>query len=139
MSVATIGMHCILELHGCPADRLDDEAFVRQALEEASQQGLATLLKLTSHHFEPQGVTALGLLAESHISIHTWPESGYAAIDVFTCGDANPQMACGFLVEAFAAAEHSLQEIVRGRPELNTPATDSGSCTQEAALCQARN
>jgi S-adenosylmethionine decarboxylase len=68
-----------------------------------------------SHKFHPQGVTALGLLSESHISIHTWPEHGYAAADVFTCGDrANPQRACNYLLKAFEATRHSLTKLVRG-------------------------
>jgi S-adenosylmethionine decarboxylase proenzyme len=84
--------HCILELNGCPSDLLNDHGFVCESVAQASKEGLSALLELSSHHFEPQGVTVVGLLAESHISIHTWPECGYAAADVFTCGDtADPQ------------------------------------------------
>lgn len=114
-TLANIGTHCIVELYGCPPDLLDDEEFVRNAVREASTHGLATLMGEVAHHFEPQGVTALGLLAESHISIHTWPEHGYAAADVFTCGDhANPQKACDFLIRTLQAERHSLTKLVRG-------------------------
>ncbi|MCK4659501.1 MAG: adenosylmethionine decarboxylase [Phycisphaerae bacterium] len=108
-------MHCILELYGCPADLLNDALFVRETIEEASQQSLSTILKLTSHQFYPQGVTAIALLAESHLSIHTWPEHGYAAVDIFTCGeDARPQQACRYLVERLSARKHSLVVLPRG-------------------------
>ena len=116
MKHSAIGSHCILELHGCPHDILNDEAMVRDAIVKASQKSLSTLLHLSSHHFEPQGVTAVGLLAESHISIHTWPELGYAACDIFTCGEsARPAQACEFLAATLGAASQSLQVLTRGR------------------------
>ena len=68
-----------------------------------------------SHHFHPQGVTALGLIAESHVAIHTWPEYRYAAIDVFTCGRrANAEKACRYLISALKAERHSLKTLTRG-------------------------
>jgi len=113
--LANIGTHCIVELYGCPRELLNDEQFVKNAVREATSHGLATLMGEVSHRFQPQGVTALGLLAESHISIHTWPEHGYAAADVFTCGEtANPQKACTYLINAFRADRHSLTKLVRG-------------------------
>jgi S-adenosylmethionine decarboxylase len=86
-SSEAVGKHCILELYDCDRSKLDDEAFLRDTITTAARRAGATLLNLITHRFEPQGVTGLALLAESHISIHTWPESGYAAVDVFTCGD----------------------------------------------------
>ncbi len=69
-----------------------------------------------SYEFSPYGVTALVLLAESHISIHTWPENGYLAVDVFTCGEhTEPEQACHYLVEAFQACSHVLLKLPRGR------------------------
>jgi S-adenosylmethionine decarboxylase len=113
---SAIGSHCILELHGCPYKILDDETIVRNAIVQASRKSLSTLLHLSSHRFEPQGVTAVGLLAESHISIHTWPELGYAACDIFTCGEsARPAHACDFLAATLQAASQSLQVLTRGR------------------------
>ena len=86
-SCEAVGKHCILELYDCDPSKLDDEAFLRDTITTAAKRAGATLLNLITHRFQPQGVTGLALLAESHISIHTWPESGYAAVDVFTCGD----------------------------------------------------
>ena len=115
MEQSPVGTHCILELHGCSFAILNDVLFVRDAVKQASSQGLAALLKLSSHKFEPHGVTAVGLLAESHLSIHTWPEHGYAAIDIFTCGeDADPRRACAYLVNRFDARKHKLLVLRRG-------------------------
>lgn len=117
----TTGTHCILELFECPFEVLDDENIIREAVEEAAAESGSTLLALTSHHFDPQGATALGLLAESHISIHTWPETGYAAADVFTCGkQCNPRKACSLLIEKLKSRRHSLSVLQRG-PEKHFP------------------
>ncbi len=109
------GVHCILELFDCPFELLNDETFIRRTIGQAAVESGSTLLSMTSHCFDPQGVTALGLLAESHISIHTWPENGYAAADVFTCGNhCDPKKACKFLVERMNAEHHTLSVIERG-------------------------
>ncbi len=77
----------------------------------------ATVLNLISNKFEPQGVTAIALLAESHISIHTWPESNYSAVDIFTCGrNMMPELASQYLIESLVAKEHSLRVIERKPP-----------------------
>jgi S-adenosylmethionine decarboxylase len=112
-----VGKHCILELYGCDRSRLDDEAFLRDTITTAARRAGATLLHLITHRFEPQGVTGLALLAESHISIHTWPESGYAAVDVFTCGDHTmPEKACQVLCDELAAGGHKLTSFRRETP-----------------------
>jgi S-adenosylmethionine decarboxylase len=111
----TTGKHCILELFECPFDLLDDEAFIRRIASKAAVESGSTLLTLTSHKFSPQGVTALALLAESHLAIHTWPETGYAAVDVFTCGThCDPIKACRILVEQLRAGRHSRTVLQRG-------------------------
>lgn len=116
MLESTVGTHCILELAGCPHGLLDDEDYVRASLTLAVEQAGCTLVGLQSHSFNPQGVTALALLAESHLSIHTWPERGFAAVDMFTCGPAESvHAACAGLVQAFHAAEHSAVILPRGR------------------------
>ena len=120
-----IGTHCIVELYGCPRDLLNDESFVKNALREAVDQGLATLLHEVSHQFHPQGVTALALIAESHVAIHTWPECGYVAADVFTCGErADPEKACMHLVRVFRAGRHSLTKLIRGVEAARTAALE---------------
>ena len=124
----TVGKHCILELYQCDAAKLDDEAFLRTAITAAAKRAGATLLNLITHRFEPQGVTGLALLAESHISIHTWPESGYAAVDVFTCGDHTmPEKACQVLADELQAGHQKLTSFRRETPsvratEARTPA-----------------
>jgi len=112
-----VGKHCILELYGCDQRKLDDEAFLRTTITTAAKRAGATLLNLITHRFEPQGVTGLALLAESHISIHTWPENGYAAVDVFTCGDHTmPESACEHLREELGATKHALRSFLRETP-----------------------
>ena len=112
-----VGKHCILELYECDHSKLDDEAFLRTTITTAAKRAGATLLNLITHRFEPQGVTGLALLAESHISIHTWPESGYAAIDVFTCGDHTmPEQACAILCQELQAKRHALKSFLRETP-----------------------
>ena len=109
-----VGKHCILELYGCNSIKLNDEAFLRTILTNAAKESGATLLNLITHKFKPQGVTGLVLLAESHISIHTWPESGYAAADVFTCGDHTmPERACAKLISELAAQKYSMKRLRR--------------------------
>ena len=81
-----LSKHLLLELYECDYEKLNDESFLRCTLNRAAKLAKATVLNLISNKFEPQGVTAIALLAESHISIHTWPESQYSAIDIFTCG-----------------------------------------------------
>ena len=139
MELGPVGTHCILELYGCSYDRLNDVLFVREAIEGASEQGLATLLKLTSQQFFPQGVTAIGLLAESHLSVHTWPEHGYAAVDIFTCGEtAEPTRACAFLVKRFGAQSHALQVMPRGVGAAQTQSSWIDALEGEAELCRVR-
>ena len=82
------GTHLIAELAGCNQEVLNNEELLREGLREAAQTAGATVLSVHSHKFSPVGVTAFALLAESHISIHTWPELGYAAVDAFTCGQS---------------------------------------------------
>ena len=112
-----IGRHCILELYECDHAKLNDEAFIRTTITSSAKVAGATLINLVTHSFKPQGVTGLALLAESHISIHTWPEIGYAAIDVFTCGDHTmPEKACKLLFKDFLAKNFSFKNIAREIP-----------------------
>ena len=118
ISNETIGRHCILELYECNHAKLNDEAFIRTAITSSAKIARATLIHLVTHSFKPQGVTGLALLAESHISIHTWPEIGYAAIDVFTCGDHTmPDKACKLLSKDFSAKNFSFKHIAREVPQ----------------------
>ena len=109
--------HFLLELYRCDCEKLNDESFLRCTLNRAAKLANATVLNLISNKFEPQGVTAIALLAESHISIHTWPESNYSAVDIFTCGfNMMPELASQHLIESLMAKEHSLRVIDRNPP-----------------------
>jgi S-adenosylmethionine decarboxylase len=111
---ASVGTHCLLELYHCPAHILNDLELIEASLRGAAQVARSTLLSLTSKAFQPQGVTALALLAESHISIHTWPETGYAAVDVFTCGEHTcPQLACEYLAVQMQSQSHAMTKLFR--------------------------
>lgn len=115
-----IGRHCILELYDCPAYLLDNQAFIQETLRKAADIAKSTLLGELSHKFDPQGVTALVLLAESHISIHTWPESGYAAVDVFTCGAHTlPEESCEYIASALQALRHECSTLSRSGPPMS--------------------
>jgi len=110
--------HLLLELYRCDCEKINDESFLRCILNRAAKLANATVLNLISNKFEPQGVTAIALLAESHISIHTWPESNYSAVDIFTCGqNMLPKLASQYLIEALKAEEYSLRVIERNPPE----------------------
>lgn len=113
-SQGLIGRHCIYDLQDGDPQLLDDEDFIKDALVKAADAAGATLLKIVSHKFEPQGVTAFALLAESHISIHTYPEQNYAAIDSFTCGaHTNPESACRSLLYALEGKSGTMRLINR--------------------------
>ncbi len=109
--------HLLLELYRCDYEKLNDESFLRCTLNRAAKLAKATVLNLISNKFEPQGVTAIALLAESHISIHTWPESNYSAVDIFTCGqNMKPEIACQYLIKSLQVKEHTLRIIERNPP-----------------------
>ena len=111
------GKHLLLELYGCNSDKLNDEIFLRCKIDNASKLARASVLNLVSNKFEPYGVTAIALLAESHLSIHTWPESNYSAIDIFTCGEnMQPYAASNFLIDNLEASDHILKTINRDYP-----------------------
>ena len=105
--------HILFDLKGCPSDLLDDEDFVRLCAWTAAKESKSELINISCHKFEPQGVTALAMLAESHLSIHTWPETGVAKCDIFTCSDkCLPEKAVEYMKEAFKATEVTSQEPV---------------------------
>ncbi len=106
------GTHLIIEVvngHG-----LDDEPRIHRAFRDCVEQCGATLLHIHTHKFSPQGVSGVAVLAESHISVHTWPEIGYGAFDVFMCGDANPWAAVAVLKAAFGTDDVRVRELLRG-------------------------
>jgi len=106
------GTHLIIEV--VDGTGLDEEARIQQAFRDCVTECGATLLHIHTHKFSPQGVSGVAVLAESHISVHTWPEIGYGAFDVFMCGDAEPWRAVGVLQRAFHTADVRVKELLRG-------------------------
>jgi S-adenosylmethionine decarboxylase len=110
-----LGIHLILELQECRPDLLDDLDYVQQTLLEAAESTGATIIGITFHKFSPQGVTGVVAIAESHVCIHTWPEYGYAAADIFTCGEGfSPHEAAAIISEKLACKSLSIQQLTRG-------------------------
>jgi S-adenosylmethionine decarboxylase len=108
-----MGKHYLLNLQGCSFVLLDDEKYLINLLESAAKISGATVVNTISKKFEPQGVTVLCLLEESHISIHTWPEAGTAAADVYTCGNSDPKLGCEMIISQLYSQSHTLSYIER--------------------------
>ena len=110
-----LGRHLLVELHDCDKEALNDLGFLRGVMLDAAISCGAVVLGDSFHHFSPQGVSGVVIIAESHLSIHTWPEYGYAAVDVFTCGTSvQPEKAAEVLIEKLGSRNHSFVEIPRG-------------------------
>lgn len=114
-----VGTHLVVDAWQSPPEILNDPEKIRLALIEAIAAGEATLIDICVHQFSPHGVTATATLAESHIAIHTWPEYGYFAADLFFCGQigqSKPELAMQVLRSALQAREYQFQAISRGFP-----------------------
>jgi S-adenosylmethionine decarboxylase len=113
--VITLGKHFIIELYECPYGNLDNRDLISNLLIKAVDQSGATLIHPYFHQFSPQGVSGVVVIAESHFTIHTWPEYGYAAIDIFTCSDAmNINRAIEIITEGLEAGRSEVKSIDRG-------------------------
>ena len=111
----SLGLHLLLDLHTVSPALLGDAEKIEVILREAALLAGATPIHAHFHHFGAgMGVTGVLLLRESHISIHTWPERSYAAVDVFMCGLARPELATTHIAQALAAGSHTLRQIQRG-------------------------
>lgn len=109
-----LGRHLVADFHGCTQD-LNDPKLVMDALEKACEVAGATIISRTGHHFSPYGVTAVVVIAESHLAVHTWPEYGYAAVDLFTCGTSVDTWKAFDLVKtAFGATRVDVKDMPRG-------------------------
>ncbi len=117
--MSSLGKHILAEFSGCKPEVMNDVALIENAMVDAAKTSGATLINTTFHHFSPYGVSGVIVIQESHLAIHTWPEYGYASVDIFTCGDqVNPWVSCKFLKEAFQATDLNAIEIQRGSLEL---------------------
>lgn len=109
-----LGRHLVADFHGCTAD-LNNPDVVTQTLEKACVVAGATIISRTGYNFSPYGVTAVIVIAESHLAVHTWPEYGYAAVDLFTCGTSvDTWRAFEFVKSAFGATRVEVKEMPRG-------------------------
>ena len=115
-----LGTQIILELKDCNRDLLNDLSYIRDSLLQAARKTGATVIDQSFYQFSPQGVTGVIAIAESHLCIHTWPEYGYAAVDIFTCGENFRALeAVEMVVESLECRDHSVVQIERGvLPEL---------------------
>jgi S-adenosylmethionine decarboxylase len=112
--VRCAGAHLIVDLY--EAEHLADLDHIEETLRRCVDAAGATLLHIHLHHFEPNGgVSGVAVLAESHISIHSWPEANYAAVDIFMCGNAIPDACIPVLRESFKAKRVAVSELLRGR------------------------
>jgi S-adenosylmethionine decarboxylase len=110
-----LGKHLLLELKDCNKEVLNDLNFLQDVLLSAAKEAGATVLEKSFHQFTPQGVSGTVIIAESHIFIHTWPEYGYAAVDIFTCGDSvKSDVAAKLLIEKLEAKDPTIIEMKRG-------------------------
>ncbi|HOO97579.1 MAG TPA: adenosylmethionine decarboxylase [Caldisericia bacterium] len=113
----TNGRHLLCELSGCNPNLIGDVDFARRTLFEAANNAGAEVMEMAFHRFFPQGVSGVVVIAESHLSIHSWPECGYAALDIYTCGDhTSPERALEYCSKAFEASGMKLSCIERGLP-----------------------
>ncbi|MDX1907017.1 MAG: adenosylmethionine decarboxylase [Bacteroidia bacterium] len=111
-----LGIHILAELYGVSPLLLDDEDWISRHMQAAAAAAGATVLGAHFHRFSPQGVTGVVVIQESHLTIHTWPEYGYAAVDIFTCGaDIHPWRAYEYLREAMNTDQASAQAYTRGQ------------------------
>ena len=110
-----LGKHLLLELKDCDREALNNLNFLKDVLLTAANEAGATVLGESFHQFKPHGVSGVVIIAESHLFIHTWPECGYAAVDIFTCGDSvQAGKAAQILINKLGAKNHSILEIQRG-------------------------
>lgn len=110
-----LGRHVLAEVCGCDFSILNDIKKVEEIMVNAALEAGAEVRECVFHKFSPQGVSGVVVISESHLAIHTWPELGYAAVDVFTCGDkVNPWDACNYLSDHFSAKAMTAKELKRG-------------------------
>jgi S-adenosylmethionine decarboxylase len=115
----SLGKHLIIEFHDCDPEVLNDSDACQEHILEAVRLSRATIIQPFFHKFNPHGVSGIVVIAESHFSIHTWPEYGYCALDIFTCGDEiKSEPALNYLRENFKAGHFSIMEIKRGLLDL---------------------
>lgn len=116
--VTALGLHLLIELQNCNTALLDSASFISDVMVEAARKSGATVLNSSFHKFNPHGVSGVVVISESHLTIHTWPELNYAAVDVFTCGShVDPWAASMYIEEQLQATDVTIIDIKRGIPD----------------------
>ena len=132
-----LGTHLLVELRECNPDIIKSLEKVRNALVSAAKEAKATIVNVSFHEFNPFGISGVVVIAESHLTVHTWPEYAYAAIDIFTCGEIiKPEVAASYLIEQFECKNPSIVEMKRGilsheNEKLPHKVTSSSDCNPE--------
>ncbi len=112
-----LGIHLLIEFCSCNRQKIDDVEYIEKVMAQAAEIAGATVLTTAFQDFNPQGVSGVVVIAESHLTIHTWPEYGYAAVDIFTCGSSvDPWKAVDFLRDELECEEIHARDFVRGLP-----------------------
>lgn len=125
MEYSTFGRHVAIDTWGVDFHLLNNAKLLQQHLIEAADACGATVLSVQAKQFEPQGATVLVLLSESHLSIHTYPEKGFAALDCYTCGETvDPEVAIEYMVNALKPEKFYARKIIRGIGELEVVDAD---------------
>ena len=115
MKLEALGRHILVEYYNCNEDTLRNHEEIEKLMNKAAEISGATIVTSTFHHFNPWGVSGAVIISESHLTIHTWPEFGYAAVDLFTCGDkVNPWIGFDFLEKSLQAEKSESYELSRG-------------------------
>ena len=114
-----LGNHLLVELYDCPSERLNDAPLLERTLEDSARDAGATVVISSFYPFSPHGVSGVVIITESHLAIHTWPERGYAAVDVFTCGTLVDAEAIALsIIHALGAKRHEITTQPRGRHDV---------------------
>ncbi len=116
-----MGRHIIAELWECDFDKLNDMQFIEQTFVDAALKSGAEVREVAFHKFAPQGVSGVVIISESHLTIHSFPEHGYASIDVYTCGDLDPSIAANYIADALNAGTRETIEMPRGMGPVSVP------------------
>jgi S-adenosylmethionine decarboxylase len=118
MNIEQLGRHILVEYYNCDKEILKDHELIEKYMNEAARRSKATIVTSCFHQFNPWGVSGAVIIQESHLTIHTWPEYGYASVDLFTCGDSvNPWIGFNYLQDVLKAERSESIEIARGNIE----------------------
>ncbi|MBS4173783.1 adenosylmethionine decarboxylase [Bacillus sp. FJAT-49736] len=120
----TMGRHVISELWGCDFEKLNNMEFIERTFVDAALKSGAEIREVAFHKFAPQGVSGVVIISESHLTIHSFPEHGYASIDVYTCGNLDPNIAANYIAESLGAETRETIELPRGMGSVQVKQTN---------------